>query len=152
MSTSLSLIVLQYFSLSGLQMKQMKTNGEIPSVPSATDLAALNYWTECHKEIQAFHFLMHSITGCPYCLSGHRTNLPYAFTDLTLLPTTEIYAAGVKEFIIPTDGAAGFQTTRSPYPRLKWMSSGWSEKMSSSQEYSMIWKERQRERPKKVTK
>lgn len=98
-------------------MKQMKANGETPSVPSAMDLTPLNYGTECHKDIQAFHFLMHSITGCPCCRSGHRTNLPYAPTDLTLLSTTEIYTAGVKEFIIPTDGAPGFQTTRSLHPR-----------------------------------
>lgn len=91
-------------------MKQIKTNGEIPSVPSATDLTPVNNWTECHKEIQAFHFLMHSIAECPYCLSP-------ICSYLTPLPTTEIYTAGVKEFITPTDGAAGFQTTRSLYPR-----------------------------------
>lgn len=156
MSTQLRLTVLQYCSLSGLQMKQMKTNGEIPRVTSAMDLTPLNYWTECHKEIQAFHFLMHSTTGCPSCLSGHRTNLAYAPTDLTLLPTTEIYAAGVKEFIIPTDGTAGFQTARNLYPRAevdvrKWVaqkSTAWYEKKGKGKGQRR-WESRQRRESRK---
>lgn len=86
---------------------------------------------------------MHSITGCSYCLSGHRTDLPYAPTDLTLLPTTEIYTAGVKEFIIPTDGAAGFQTTRSLYPRAEV-----DVRKSSSEEYNIRYEKKQKAKEK----